>query len=558
VNIVQREPLPLEAQRSNQDTSEKVMSEINKDRREFLKASGALAAGAAFAAALPGVADAQSTTSVVADFDIDKTFTGFMKDIGGTPADGGGKVTFTGADPILRSHFRIGTAMALPAMGAAVGAAAIWRERTGEGQDLTVDLRESVYNVNPLIGGLKLMMQMRGAIPATDQIPTDFIKPTLNGLMLQAPVGLSNPMSFVPFETKDGRFFNITGIYPHLSDRGLQTLKCPPGLENIKKAFKQVNAFEFEEELNANGGVGVVHRTRAEWLAHPEGKHLSGLPVIEIIKIGNSAPEAWKPGATQPLSGIRVMSNTHVIAGTAASRTLAEYGAEVLHVARDQSFEHEALILDVNVGMRSTFVDLRDPAQNKRLKALVPGADVYVQNFRTGTLDRLGFGAEELASVRPGIIYLSINGSSATGPWAKRGGFDMEGLSVTGFTIEEGAGGPPRFPPTLIMNDYTAGYLGACGVIAALRRRAKEGGSYHVRISLNRAAMWYASLGRFRDVGFDLSGPENRMISPETLVAQTPYGEVRRLAPQVKLSRTPGKWRTPLVAVRGADTVNWA
>jgi hypothetical protein len=107
------------------------------------------------------------------------------------------------------------------------------------------------------------------------------------------------------------------------------------------------------------------------------------------------------------------------------------------------------------------------------------------------------------------------------------------------------------------MNDYIAGYLGAAGVIAALRRRAKEGGSYHVRISLNRAAMWYASLGRFGDVGFDLSGPENRMISPEILVAQTPYGEVRRLAPQVKLSRTPGKWRTPLVAVRGADTVNW-
>jgi hypothetical protein len=82
------------------------MSEINKDRREFLKASGTLAAGAAFAAALPGVADAEATTSAVADFDIDKTFTGFMKDIGGTPADGGGKVSFTGEDPILRSHFR--------------------------------------------------------------------------------------------------------------------------------------------------------------------------------------------------------------------------------------------------------------------------------------------------------------------------------------------------------------------------------------------------------------------------------------------------------------------
>jgi hypothetical protein len=108
------------------------------------------------------------------------------------------------------------------------------------------------------------------------------------------------------------------------------------------------------------------------------------------------------------------------------------------------------------------------------------------------------------------------------------------------------------------MNDYIAGYLGAVGVLAALRRRAREGGSYHVRVSLTRAAMWYASLGRFPDTRFDLSGPNNRMISPEILTAKTPYGEIRRLGPQVKLSRTPGKWRTPLVAVRGSDPVAWS
>ena len=138
--------------------------------------------------------------------------------------------------------------------------------------------------------------------------------------------------------------------------------------------------------------------------------------------------------------------------------------------------------------MRSTCVDLRKPEENKRLRALVPGAGVFVQNYRNGSLDNFGFGPQGLASVRPGIIYLSIIGNSFDGPWAKRGGFDMEGLSTTGFTVAEGAGGPPRFPPTQIMNDYIAGYLGAAGVLAALRRRAKEGGSYHVRVSLTRAA----------------------------------------------------------------------
>jgi hypothetical protein len=133
----------------------------------------------------------------------------------------------------------------------------------------------------------------------------------------------------------------------------------------------------------------------------------------------------------------------------------------------------------------------------------------------------------------------------------------MEGLTVSGFTLEEGDG-KPRFPPTLVMNDYIAGYVGAAGVIAALRRRAKEGGSYHVRVSLARAAMWYASLGRFPNTDFDAMAPDHKMIDPELLIRPTPYGEVRRLAPQVKLSKTPGKWRDPLVAVRGGDLPLWA
>jgi hypothetical protein len=407
------------------------------NRREFVQTTGYAALGMALASNLPASAQSAAPAAPGAEFDINSTFAGFMRDLGATPADGGGKVRFTGQDPILRSHFRIGAAMALPAMGAEVGAAAIWRERTGEGQDLTVDLRESVYNVNPIIGAVMRMSQAAGKIPAADPLPANFnfLHPSVDGLFLQAPVGLGNPMTFVPFETKDGRFFNITGAYPHLERRGLQALNVPPGRDNIVRGFKGVDSFEFEERLNEMGGVGVVHRSDNEWLAHPEGAYLAKVPLIEIIKIGDSAPESWLANATQPLSGIKVMANTHVIAGTVSARTLAEYGAQVLHVARDQAFEHEALVVDVNVGVRSTFADLRNPDQNKRLKALVPQADVHVENYRVGTLDR--------------------------------------------------------------------------------------------------------------------------MAEPELLTAQTPYGLVRRLGPQVKLSKTPGPWRTPLVAVRGGDTVNW-
>lgn len=523
------------------------------NRREVLKATGLVAVSAAFTSgALAQTRPDQSA------FDIDAAFADFMAKIGASAGDAGGKVKFTGSDPILRSHFRIGACMAIPAMGAAVGAAAVWRERTGEGQDLRVDLRESVYNVNPLVGMVLRKQQLAGMVPPSDPLPGNFnfLYPTANGLLLQAPVGFGNPMTFVAFETKDGRYFNVTGAYPHLNERALRALNVPPGRDNIVRGFKQVNAFEFEEELYRSGGVGAVHRTREEWLQHPEGQYLAGTPLIEIVKIGNSGPESWKADPARPLSGVKVLSNTHVIAGTCASRTLAEYGAEVLHLARDQSFEHEAFVIDVNVGMRSTFVDLRNVEQNKRVKALVPKADVFVENFRGKSLESIGFGPAELASVRPGIVYLSMNAYGAEGPWADRGGFDMEGLTVSGFTLEEGDG-KPRFPPTLVMNDYIAGYLGATGVIAALRRRAKEGGSYHVRVSLARAAMWYASLGRFPSTEFDAMATDHRMIDPELVIRQTPYGQVRRLAPQVKLSKTPGRWRDPLVAVRGGDLPAW-
>ena len=126
-----------------------------------------------------------------------------------------------------------------------------------------------------------------------------------------------------------------------------------------------------------------------------------------------------------------------------------------------------------------------------------------------------------------------------------------------GYPPAEDESRTPAFPPTLVLNDYIAGYLGAAGVIAALRRRAREGGSYHVRISLARTAMWYQSLGTFPTTEFDSMHPDHRMVAPEAIDGKTPYGNVHRLAPQVKLSKTPSHWRDPLVIVRGSDLPTW-
>lgn len=539
---------------------------MNISRRHLLSSTGA--------AVLLAATSKAGSTNERDIFDIDAAFESFMLDIGASASDGGGTVTFTGRDPILHSHFRIGACMALPAMAAGVGAAAIWQDRTGEGQDARVDLREAVYNVNPIITTVMQQRVAMGALPPNDPVVSRMtFRPTINGRFPQAPLGFGNPFSFVPFRTRDGRFMNITAIYPHLKERALNLLKVPPERETIAAAVATWEGEELEAAMFEAGVVGVMHRRTDEWLAHPEGAHLAKTDLIEIRKVADGEPKPWSPDPTQPLSGVKALSLTHVIAGSTAARTLSEYGAEVLHIMRDQSFEHEGLWTDVNIGMRSAALDLRRPDDAAALNSLIPDADVFIDGFSGRGIERLGFGIDEVTSKKPdGIVYLTLRGYSWDGPWKMVRTFDMEAVSATGFTYFEGGGpypefgatfgeqspdGPqPAFPPTLVMNDYIAGYLGGAGIIEALRRRARDGGSYHVHVNLARAAMWYASLGTFASTQFEVT-EENQMIEPRTMTFATPYGKAYRLAPMVQLSKTPGEWQDPLLSVRGSAQPIW-
>jgi crotonobetainyl-CoA:carnitine CoA-transferase CaiB-like acyl-CoA transferase len=519
------------------------------NRRELLQATGGAVTGAAFAADRLGPAQAATGD----DFSIENVFADFMRDIGGSAEDAGGRVLFTGRDPILQSPFRLGACMAIPAMAGGVEAAAVWRERTGQAQELSIDLRQAVYGIAPWVRFLVDYNIAAGTLPP-NWLPAEWTwRPTLNGGNLQGPFILGNPLGFQVFETKDGRLVTPTGIYPHHFIGFLALIGAGPEPQQIAQRIRTFDSLELEQMVGEAGMIMGIHRTAAEWADHPQGQAIANIPVVEIIKIGESDPIPWAHSPTAPLSGIRVLSNSHVIASSTASRTLAGYGAEVLHVAREQGFEHEALVVDVNVGMRSTMLDLKNPEQNRVQQRLVPRADVFVEGFRGRKMEELGFGVEEVARMKPGIVYLSVRPYGWEGPWKMYAGFDMEALTVTGFTLIQGGGQRPRFPPTFVMNDYIAGYMGAAGAIAALRRRVREGGSYHVRVHLARCSTWFRSLGQLTDADFEHPGPENRLVAPEVIRGPTPYGDLERLAPLAKLSRTPIRWREPLVAVRGGD-----
>ena len=157
--------------------------------------------------------------------------------------------------------------------------------------------------------------------------------------------------------------------------------------------MRERGAFELEDALAAKRLCGAVCRTEAEWLAHPQGAVLASKPVVEIERIGDGPPMPLGD-APRPLSGVRVLDLTRVLAGPTCARTLAEHGADVLHIASPRLPTLPLFEMDTGHGKRQAYVDLDDAAQAETLRELVRGADVFSQGFRHGALERRGFGAE--------------------------------------------------------------------------------------------------------------------------------------------------------------------
>jgi hypothetical protein len=270
-----------------------------------------------------------ATPHATAGFDVNVRFRSLMNELGLSPEDTGGIIRFVGEDPIFPSVHRLGACIGIPIMLGAAGIADIWRQRSGRGQDLTLDLRKAIHGINPMYK----------------------FTPTINGYPYQLPYFIGNPMGFDLYRTKHGHYFLPTGAYPRLLANMCTFLRCSPDKDSIATAVSQWNSEELDEAATAAGLVFAVVRTPEEWAAHPQGKQLAEKPVVEIVKIGESDPEPFTPAA-RPLSGLRVLSATHVIAGNVMSRTLAEHGAEVPQIAHPPDYLKVAVLLAAFVGLR--------------------------------------------------------------------------------------------------------------------------------------------------------------------------------------------------------------
>ena len=470
---------------------------------------------------------------MTAGFDPLQALDALLADVGLSRSGIGGSVSFAGEDPILPARHRLGACIGVPLMACALAAVALHGHRGGPRQDLHLDLRQAVHSINP------------GA----------FWHPTLNGEPAPHPLLLDNPFTVFPYRARDGRWVMASAVYPHQVAAWCRFLDVPPDTAKVAAAVGTWDAFDLEEAASAVRLPICVVRTPDEWLAHEQGWLLTNQPVVGLERIGD-APVRDFGDAVRPYEGIRVLSFTHAVAGPTVGRTLAEQGADVLGATRPNDYEHEFIYAEANVGSRSAYLDLDRTAGRERAERLLASADVVVDNYRQGSLGRRGLGPRELADRYPGIVSVSVNCYGPAGPWAGRGGFDMNGSAASGLMTIEGSESEPRLPVTSLLNDYITGYMAALGASAALVKRATEGGSWHVTVSLTRTAMWCGSLGLV-DPALAGSAAAHRLGEPAAYDAPSPFGEVHMLAPPVAFSHTAPQWLDPILVPRGSSPPEW-
>src|SRR6202140_157424 len=379
-------------------------------------------------------------------------------------------VTLTGEEPQLPSSFRVAAAAQASIAAAGLAAAQVWKLRSGQSQDVAVDMCHAVVECRS-----ERYLRVDGKPPPP---PWDAI------------AGI--------YRTRDQRFVRLHTNFRHHRDAVCKVLNCKPERDDVQAALMQWDGEAFETAAYAGGCVVALMRSHDEWMALPHAKALAALPPVTIEKIGDAAAKFW-PAGDRPLEGLRVLDLSRVIAGPVAGRTLAVHGADVLLISGPELPAIPWLTIDTGRGKLTSLVELKSERGRGVLRDLLASADIFSQGYRPRAPASLGFGPEDAARISPGIVYVSLSAYGHAGLWAERRGFDSLVQTATGFNHAEGeaAGvdGPKELPAQML--DHATGYLMAFGAMMAKARQSREGGRLHVRVSLAQTGRWIWNLGPF-------------------------------------------------------------
>jgi crotonobetainyl-CoA:carnitine CoA-transferase CaiB-like acyl-CoA transferase len=435
-------------------------------------------------------------------------------------------VALTGSDPVLPSSFAVGTVAQATIAAVAAAASDLWIRRGGTAQEIAVDMRHAAQEFR-----------------SERHFTTDGKPP---GRLWDAIAGT--------YRCGDGRWVRLHTNFPHHRDGILALLECDHERAAVQAALDNWQADSFEDAVAARGLVATMMRSAEDWLATPQGAALAGQPLIGLERIGEAPPQPLA-AAGRPLAGLRVLDLTRIVAGPVGCKALAAHGAEVMRIASPKLPFIAPLVVDYGRGKLSAYADLDREAGRAALRGLLQQADVFVQAYRPGGIAARGFSPEDAARLRPGIVYASLCAYGYAGPWAARRGFDSLVQTASGINHAEaqaaGIDAPKELPCQAL--DHASGYLLALGILAALKRRAEEGGSWHVRVSLARSGRWLQSLGRVAG-GLDCPDPvPGGELFEES---ESGFGKLRAISHAARLSRTPARWTRPSVPL-GSHPPRW-
>lgn len=333
------------------------------------------------------------------------------------------------------------------------------------------------------------------------------------------------------YETADG-WIRLHTNYGYHRAAALRALQCEGDRKTVAAEVKRWKKDELEAAIVAQNGCAAALRTRNEWRAHPQGLALQNEPLVSRQGTARSLAERRK--AEAPLSGVRVLDLTRVIAGPVGTRHLAAFGADVLRVDPPGFEEVPALLPETTRGKRCAFVDLRSSEGRATFERLVREADVLVHGYRPGAMEGIGFPEDTIANLNPDLVTVRYDAYGWSGPWAARRGFDSLVQMSSGIAHPGTPGKPTPLPAQAL--DHATGYLIAAAACRALVERTAI-----TRLALARTAKLLVDLGEGGDPAAPGLGDAGDLLE----VSETGFGPVRQVRCPAAIEDYEVRWPQP-------------
>jgi len=434
-------------------------------------------------------------------------------------------VEVSGADPVLATPWPVGEVAAVALAQAGAAAARLARRAGGDPGPVRTDVGDAAAAT---IGFAVLR------VDGESMMRTNAANPWVGR-----------------YRCSDGRWIHLHGGFPPLVERLAFLFDLPAAADetSIASAVAGWESDTLEDAVAERHGCSAIIRGEDEWRGHPQGALVHTWSTVERRAAGVSVRPRWEPSAGRPLDGLRVLDLTRVLAGPTCARTLAAFGADVLHVRGPNVPVVPAFVVDTGHGKRQAHCDFTVPDQLAAIRGIALDADVIVQGYRPGVMARHGLDEASLRADGYGGVYGSVSAFGHHGPWSDRAGWEQLAQSASGLCLDPLGDDKPTMLPCAA-TDYTTGFAMAAGIMEALDAAFDHGQATRVDGSLCQTAAWILRVGR-RDEICTPSG-----FSPELLRSESGFGVVEHLGPCVQVDGLDVGWTLPTTPL-GDGTLTW-